>query len=170
MDVPFENWHVTYHRVIRSKNRGSDILVIRFISPFFRNSWLKAKKNKGVIKCNELRSDQPQNQIFIYQRRTAAENRTFIEARKFIIDRCKYFSCWMTDGVILYKRTADSRVLTFDPALMEQDFSVRNDVRIPMDVPESYSEDRQQHFDRHDDHSRNNAITDASLTPNYNRS
>ena len=60
--------------------------MVHFISPSFRFSWLKAKKEKSELKCSEIDGGQFENLIFINQRRTRQERLALKDARKAIAD------------------------------------------------------------------------------------
>ena len=108
----FEPWHISFTRIIPAKNKNGQFFLIRFISSSFRTSWLQAKKLKGDLKCSEILNSEPDTLIYFNQRQTAIERHELMEARKIITDK-NYPSCWMSDGVILYKETATGCVLKY---------------------------------------------------------
>ena len=57
-------------------------------------------------------NDKPDTLIYFNQRQTANERQDLMKVRKIIADK-NYYSCWMSDGVILYKETAMGRVLKY---------------------------------------------------------
>ena len=71
--ITFEPWHISLTRIIKSRSSGNNLLLIRFISPTFRQAWLKAKKTMGAVKCCEILNGQPDNFIFINEHQTNKE-------------------------------------------------------------------------------------------------
>ena len=113
LGISSESWHVSYTRIIKARSNNKGILLIHFIAPSFRSSWLNAKKAKGDVKCNDIWTDQTGDLIFINQRQTFDERRALKEARK-VTAELSYHSCWLSDGRIFCKKTVNGKVYPFD--------------------------------------------------------
>ena len=118
INVSFESWHVAFTTIIRGKNKSKngDILLVRFISPEFKMNWLKAKKLKGDVEWSDILQGQPDSLIYINQRQTAAERSVLLEART-VIKSLNYHSCWLSEGTVIYKKTADGRTFKYSSEL-----------------------------------------------------
>ena len=114
LNIPFEPWHVSLTRSIKSRINSNVYLIVRFISPVFRTSWLKAKRFKGVVKCSDIESDQPAHQIYINERQTANERQALFEAKKEC-ESLGYHGGWMSNGKILFKKSPEGRVFVYKP-------------------------------------------------------
>ena len=117
LDIEFAPWHLAQTREFIKPNNSGVTLFVRFISPFFRAIWLKAKKAKGNAKCSDIFIGQSDNLIYINERQSRKERLALLEARK-VCKSLGFSSCWMTDGKILFKKTPEGRVLEYRPNLM----------------------------------------------------
>lgn len=119
LHISFYNWHLSLTRLLSSKSSSNKVLLVRFISPTFRNNWLKAKRIHGDLKCLDIDSALGSGKIYINQRETVAERRLLFEARKVVRDN-KYHSCWSNEGKIMVKISESSKPIPYSTLLLEQ--------------------------------------------------
>ena len=145
LNIFFVPWHVSSTHIIKPRNNNNSQtnnshLIVRFISPSFRGSWLKAKRLKGNIKCSDIDKDQPENLIFINERQTAKERQELLKAKRECDSR-GYHGCWMSDGKILFKKLPEGRVFVYKhkpaPSTQDEDMEITHSLHVNQGIADT---------------------------------
>ena len=100
--------------VVKDKAR---VLIIKFVTKWYRDKWLVAKKAKRNIVFSDIAPSAGDSRIFLNERSTAIERKCFSEAKKLALkDGFKY--CQMRTGQVYLKKDDDSKTCKYP-----QDFS-----------------------------------------------
>ena len=103
--------------VVKDKAR---VLIIKFITKVYRDKWLLAKKEKRDILFSDIMPNAGDSRIFLNERSTAIERRTYREAKeKAKSEGFKY--CWMRKGQVYLRK--DDKI---KPIKYPQEFSQPN--------------------------------------------
>lgn len=104
--IDFQKLQIANCYQLHLKNNKHPIIV-KFISTFTRDSWLRGKRAKGDIYANEIDVDYDHVKIYINERSTKSEREVFAAAKKIAIEH-GYQYVWMKRGIVFVRETAQS--------------------------------------------------------------